>query len=624
MISYILLLKRPIKQLVSIIADTALITFSFIIAMILRLENLDFMFSYDSWSILIILIPVNISIFLILGIYQNIIRYFSIISLYNIFLGVLLSSLLIFTIDNFYNFFMPRSVAFIYLVVAVILLSGTRIFASLIFADDKRIIMRENIAIYGAGEAGIQLLNHTRKLKEYNTIAFIDDDPQLANKTVDGIKIYSGSAIDNLIIKYNIKSILICIPSISPPEKSQLINKLEKYNVKIKTVPNLSDIILGNLNINDIDFVSVSEILTRQTILPDKRLLKININDKNVLVTGAGGSIGSELCRQIVLEKPNKLVLFDISEFALYKIHEEVKAFVIKKKLEIQIIEILGSVTNKDLICNILEDYKIETIYHAAAFKHVPILENNVVQGIQNNVFGSYNVVTAALEYKVKNFTFISTDKAVEPTNIMGASKRIGELICQSYIEKNIDTKFSIVRFGNVLDSSGSVVPRFRQQIKAGGPVTVTHEDVTRYFMTIPEAAQLVIQAGAINSKGTSIYVLDMGEPYKILDLAKRMIKLHGFRPFIKNKDELNKSSDDIEIIFTGLRSGEKMHEQLLIGNDPVNTTHPRILSCTEEIISEEDLENLLSSLKIACMKNSTKEIIELLKSSHIGFRSYM
>ena len=569
---------------------------------------------------LLILITINLIVFLILGIYQNIIRYFSLNSLNNIFIGVLISSVIIFTIDNFYNFFMPRSVAFIYLVVATIFLSGIRIFAMLIFTEQKRIVMGENIAIYGAGKAGIQLLNHTRKLKEYNPVAFIDDNKQLESKTIDGIKIYSYHKIKNLIIKHNIKSILISIPSISPPDKSNLINKLEKLNVKIKTVPNLSDIILGNSNINDIDFVSVAEILTRQAILPDKKLLKVNINDKNVLVTGAGGSIGSELCRQIIEEKPRKLVLLDISEFSLYKIHEEIRAFIIKKNLKIEILEVLGSVTDKMLIYDVLENHKIETIYHTAAFKHVPIIENNIIQGIQNNVFGTYNVITAALKCNVENFTFISTDKAVRPTNIMGASKRIGELICQAYIELNINTKFSIVRFGNVLDSSGSVVPRFRQQIKAGGPVTVTHENVTRYFMTIPEAAQLVIQAGAINSKETNIYVLDMGEPYKILDLARRMIKLHGYRPFIKNKDKINKSTDEIEIIFTGLRNGEKMHEQLLIGNNPIKTIHPRIISCTEKAIKKEDLEKLLNDLKIACTDNSTNKIVELLKSNNIGF----
>ena len=612
-------INRKTKNIILLGVDSILIILSFIIAMLLRLDNFDFIFLYDAWKIIFYLLPINLIFFYTLGIYDSVIRYFSIISVKKIFLSIFITSLLIFILDNFNNFYMPRSVPIIYLVISTFLITGFRLYARLLLTKETNNTIVENIIIYGAGEAGIQLLNTLRNLKQYNIINFIDDDKLIQNKFIDGIKVLNPKKIEHLITKNDVKTVLLCLPSISSLKKTKIINNLEKYNIKIKSIPNLSNLILGKSSIMDIDFVSVDEILTRESIMPNEDLFKINIFNKNILITGSGGSIGSELCRQIINANPMNLVLFDMSEFSLYKIHEELKIIIDKKNLNIKLFQVLGSIENYNLTKSIIIKYSIDTIYHAAAYKHVPLIEENMVEGIKNNVFGTNNLVKVAINEKVKNFTFVSTDKAVRPTNIMGASKRIGEIICQLSSKKQDNTIFSIVRFGNVLDSSGSVVPRFREQIAKGGPVTVTHKDITRYFMTIPEAAQLVIQASAM-AQNANIFVLDMGEPFKIINLAERMIKLHGFNIYISTDDK-KKNDNDIEIVFTGLRKGEKLYEELLIGDKPEKTSHPRIISCKEESLSQKELDDLLTELKFACDYNDNIKIPKILSSFNLGFK---
>ncbi len=392
----------------------------------------------------------------------------------------------------------------------------------------------DNVIIYGAGEAGKELLEGLRNSHKYNVVAFVDDDVQLTGAYVLGKRIYGPDELVEVVSKLDISQVFLAIPSISRASKRQIIDKLEGISIKIKELPSLEEIVDGKVTVSSMRKVDILDVLDRQTVEPDERLLRHNITDKCVLVTGAGGSIGSELCRQIIINKPKVLVLYELSEFALYSIHQELIARVASKEMYqgIEVIAVIGNVTNEANLLRVLKRYQIQTVYHAAAYKHVPIVEHNPFEGVINNSKGTYHCARAAIEAKVETFVLISTDKAVRPTNVMGATKRLAELVCQALSQKNNPnnnhTLVSMVRFGNVLGSSGSVVPVFTKQIAQGKPITVTHPDVTRYFMTIPEAANLVIQAGAM-AKGGEVFVLDMGAPVKIVDLAKRMIQLSGF-----------------------------------------------------------------------------------------------
>ncbi|WLP95218.1 nucleoside-diphosphate sugar epimerase/dehydratase [Psychrobacter sp. M13] len=454
----------------------------------------------------------------------------------------------------------------------------------------------DDVLIYGAGEAGKELLEGLKNSHKYNVVAFIDDDPQLDNAYVFGKRIYSADKLIEIVSKLNISQVFLAIPSISRSRKRQIIDKLAGISIQIKELPSLEEIADGKVTVSSMRKVDILDVLDRQTVQPVASLLQLNITDKCVLVTGAGGSIGSELCRQIVKNQPKLLVLYELSEFALYSIHQELIAKVASKDIYkgIDVVAMIGNVTNQDHLTRILKRYQIQTVYHAAAYKHVPIVEANPFEGVINNSKGTYHCARAAIEAKVATFVLISTDKAVRPTNIMGASKRLAELVCQglSHDSSNTETCISMVRFGNVLGSSGSVVPVFTKQIEKGQPITVTHPDVTRYFMTIPEAANLVIQAGAM-AKGGEVFVLDMGDPVKIVDLAQRMIQLSGFE--VKDDEH---PQGDIEVIFTGLRPGEKLYEELIIGEDNVeDTDHPLIMQAMEHSFPLNDLEDILFKL---------------------------
>ena len=500
---------------------------------------------------------------------------------------------------------MPRAVPILYLFLFFIWLWNSRLTIRELLArwqgqrpqrqlnDDS-----DNVLIYGAGEAGKELLEGLRNSHKYNVVAFVDDDVQLTGAYVLGKRIYGADELVKVVSKLDISQVFLAIPSISRASKRQIIDKLEGISIKIKELPSLEEIVDGKVTVSSMRKVDILDVLDRRTVEPDERLLRHNITDKCVLVTGAGGSIGSELCRQIIINKPKVLVLYELSEFALYSIHQELIAKVASKDIYqgIEVITVIGNVTNEANLLRVLKRHQIQTVYHAAAYKHVPIVVHNPFEGAINNSKGTYHCARAAIEAKVETFVLISTDKAVRPTNVMGATKRLAELVCQALSQKNNPnnnhTLISMVRFGNVLGSSGSVVPVFTKQIAQGKPITVTHPDVTRYFMTIPEAANLVIQAGAM-AKGGEVFVLDMGAPVKIVDLAKRMIQLSGFEV----KDEAHPYGD-IEITYTGLRPGEKLYEELIIGEDNIESTyHPLIMQAIEHSFPLDELESVLFEL---------------------------
>ena len=452
----------------------------------------------------------------------------------------------------------------------------------------------ENVVIYGAGEAGRDLLEGLRNSHKYNVVAYVDDDPQLIGAYLLGKKIYAADELVSLVEELDIAQVFLAIPSISRAQKRQIIDKLSGIAIKIKELPSLEEIADEKVTVSSMRKVDILDVLDRQTVEPDAKLLQMNIKGKCVLVTGAGGSIGSELCRQVIKNQPKCLVLYELSEFALYSIHQEltIKQANTPAYQNIKIIAVIGNVTNESNLLRILNLYNIQTVYHAAAYKHVPMVEHNPFEGVINNTKGTYHCARAAIAANVETFVLISTDKAVRPTNVMGASKRLAELVCQALSQTDSQTCISMVRFGNVLGSSGSVVPLFTKQIEQGKPITVTHPDVTRYFMTIPEAANLVIQAGAMASGG-EVFVLDMGEPVKIVDLAQRMIHLSGF----DIKDAAHPEGD-IEVIFTGLRDGEKLYEELIIGEDNVESTdHPLIMQALEHSFPLDELESVLFEL---------------------------
>jgi FlaA1/EpsC-like NDP-sugar epimerase len=497
-------------------------------------------------------------------------------------------------------------------------IGGLRIIARLIISGDVHILSKKinskqkQVLVYGAGDAGVQLVSGLEYSSEYSPVGFIDDATDLQSNQIRGLNIYSADDISTLINRFNLDEILIAIPSLSRSDRNTMLEKLEPYPVEVRLLPGVSELADGKVNIDDLREVDIKDLLGRNIVEPNKDLLGKNITNRVVVVTGAGGSIGSELCRQIVLFKPKALILYEMSELALYNIEKELSSIGINA---IDIYPMLGSVNNKSRLSNIFKRFDVDTVYHAAAYKHVPMVEFNTTEGVNNNVFGTLNCAQAAIDEGVETFVLISTDKAVRPTNTMGATKRSAELILQALSAEQNSTKFTMVRFGNVLESSGSVIPLFKQQIKSGGPVTVTDKDIIRYFMTIPEAVELVIQAGAMGTGG-DVFVLDMGKPVRIDDLAKKMIRLSG----LEVKDESNPDGD-IEINYIGLRPGEKLFEELLIGDNVDDTNHALILRAEEEMLTWEELEPIFDELSKA-VKDCDQELSRsLLKKIVPGFQ---
>jgi FlaA1/EpsC-like NDP-sugar epimerase len=471
--------------------------------------------------------------------------------------------------------------------------------------DTKKSSNKKNVLVYGAGDAGRQLVIALENSPEFNVGGFLDDNKQLHRLVLLGQNIYSPLRLEKLVQTKDISLVFLALPSISRSRRNQIIESLNKYKLNVKTLPSISEIVDGRITLSDVKDLNIDDLLNRDEVKPDINLLNKNIYSKTVLVTGAGGSIGSELCRQIAKLKPNKLLLLEKNEFAIYKIYEELK----NTNKNLKIISLLVNVQDQVKLELIFETFKVDTVYHAAAYKHVSLVEENICEGVKNNVFGTLAVAKASVIKKVSNLVLISSDKAVRPTNIMGASKRLSELCLQGIhnYTKEIKTHFAIVRFGNVLESSGSVIPKFKKQIKEGGPVTLTHKDVTRYFMTVTEAAQLVIQAAAMG-KNSEVFVLDMGESVKIRDLIYKMIKLSGFTV----KDDKNLIGD-IEVKITGLRPGEKLYEELLIGDNPQKTNHSKIQKTSENYIPFDQLEVDLNNLKNLLDNNKVKEVKDLL-----------
>jgi FlaA1/EpsC-like NDP-sugar epimerase len=534
---------------------------------------------------------VAIPIFIRFGLYRAVIRYIGLKALWTIIQAVSLYALA-WSVVGFIvvNEGMPRSVIFINWILAILVIGGLRMAARWVLSDVNGFqkSFRNNVIIYGAGSAGRQLLTALQQSSEYHPVAFIDDENELQNHSISGVNVFAPNDIQGLISKSEVSEILLAMPSVSRTRRNEIIDFLESYPVMVRSLPGVSELVQGKVNVSDLKEISIRDLLGRDMVKSNQDLLGQNITDKVVLVTGAGGSIGSELCRQIVFLRPKALILYELNEWALYTIEQELSDH------HIDIYPVLGNVNSKRRLNNVLKHFSVDTIYHTAAYKHVPMVEFNNAEGVNNNVFGTLCIAQAAIDSGVATFVLISTDKAVRPTNTMGASKRIAELILQSLAAKPIDTKFTMVRFGNVLDSSGSVIPLFKKQIEDGGPITVTDVNIVRYFMTIPEAVELVIQAGAMGSGG-DVFVLDMGEPVKIYDLAKKMIHLSG----LKVKDESNPNGD-IEIQYTGLRPGEKLYEELVIGNNVTETDNPLIMRAEEDMLPWDELESILINLEVA------------------------
>ena len=562
---------------------------------------------------------VAIPIFIKFGLYRAIVRYIGFKALWVIVQAVSLYALVwgvIALLSGVQG--VPRSVILINWILGMLLIGGSRIIGRWWFSDKKSYSVnafdkRKNVLVYGAGSAGIQLATALTYSQELNPIAFIDDEPTLSNHQIMGLKVYSSNNLGELVASMKIEEVLLAIPSASRDRRNEIINNLEPYPVLVRTVPGVSELAQGKLKINDLNVVSINDLLGRDPVPPNQNYLRADIANKVVMITGAGGSIGSELCRQIIQLQPKKIVLFEQNEFSLYTIDQEL----IQKNLKIDIAPILGSVLDSKQVERVCKTFSVQTIYHAAAYKHVPMIELNNFSGIENNIFGTLSCAEAAVLSNVDTFVLISTDKAVRPTNIMGATKRFSEMILQALSKKYNDkaTNFSMVRFGNVLDSSGSVIPLFNKQIKEGGPVTVTDPAIIRYFMTIPEAAQLVIQAGAM-SKGGDVFVLDMGEPVEILYLAKKMIHLSGL-----NIKDSNNPNGDIEILFTGLRPGEKLYEELLIGDSVLETEHQLILRSNEEMLPWSDLKLILNKLKTSVDKQNLEGARQALIEAVPGYK---
>ena len=610
-------LSRPLKRIASLIIDTILITGAFFFAYWTRLGKITSFDNHQIWLALSCTLVVTLIAFIKLGLYRAVLRYISFKALAMIATSALISSISLVLFSFFIDSFIPRTVPLIYFSYVFLLCGGVRMLVRYYIGLllDKN---NESVLIYGAGSNGQQLSVMLKHAYRYRIRGFIDDNTKLHGNYLLGNKIFSPKDISKLVQKYNIKVILLAIPSASRCERKAIIDSLIPLKIKVQTIPDMEEILQGNAKIDELREVKIEDLLGREPVLPNQELLQKNILNKTVMVTGAGGSIGSELCRQIILNKPNILILFEISEFSLYSIHQELLEIIKKNNLSTIIHPILGNVQDIERLDRVLAHFNIDTIYHAAAYKHVPLVEYNIIEGIRNNIFGTYNVARCAAEHNVKSFVLISTDKAVRPTNTMGASKRMAELCLQALSEqlKNSQTCFSMVRFGNVLGSSGSVIPLFRKQILKGGPITVTHPDIIRYFMTIPEAAQLVIQAGSM-AKGGDVFILDMGEPVKIVDLAKNLIQLSG----LSVKDEKNPKGD-IEIAYAGLRPGEKLYEELLIGGDNVTKTeHSRIMTAAEEYLPFEQLSNVLVELEQACKKADYMAIRQILLSAPTGFQ---
>ncbi|HHJ1299047.1 nucleoside-diphosphate sugar epimerase/dehydratase [Pseudomonas sp. P1B16] len=640
----LLALPRRHKRLLQVLTDIVLIWAALWLAFVVRLGIDELANPIIDHGWLFLTAPVvAIPLFIRFGLYRAVMRYFGNDALIAIIKAVTLSSLIlgfiIYWASNHQNV-VPRSITFNYWWLSLIMIGGLRLAMRQYFLGDwfaaavqhVPFASRDNglprVAIYGAGGAGNQLVAALRTDKTLRPVAFIDDDTSITDRVIAGLQVYRPEQLQEMIDATGAQEILLAIPSSTRTRRREILNFLEGYPLHVRSIPSFVDLASGKVKVDDIQEVDIADLLGRDTVPAQADLLERCIVEQTVMVTGAGGSIGSELCRQILGQSPKTLLLFDHSEFNLYSILSELEQRIARESLSVCLIPILGSVRNQAQLLDIMKTWRVETVYHAAAYKHVPMVEHNIAEGLLNNVIGTLHTAQAALQAGVANFVLISTDKAVRPTNVMGSTKRLAEMTLQALsrevapvlfgdsgkVSQVNKTRFTMVRFGNVLGSSGSVIPLFHKQIKAGGPLTVTHPKITRYFMTIPEAAQLVIQAGSMG-KGGDVFVLDMGEPVRIVELAEKMIHLSGFSV----RSERNPMGD-IAIQFTGLRPGEKLYEELLIGDNVIATRHPMIMSANEDFMSWDVLKDALRELLAAVAHDDFVRVRQLLRETVIGY----
>jgi FlaA1/EpsC-like NDP-sugar epimerase len=614
-------LPRPAKRLVVLMVDLSLCLLTVWLAYYLRLGEFISFAGASEWAqgaiwAGAVSVGIALPIFLASGLYRAIFRYSGWPALLAVARAVGIYSLLYtsaFTVIGVVG--VPRTVGIIQPMLLLLFVGASRVMARVWLGDHLSVLkdaMRPKVLIYGAGTTGRQLAAAMANSHEMQVAGFLDDDDRLHGHVLNGQPIYNPADLNNLATTLHISDVLLAMPSLSRHRRNEILSQVGSARVAVRTLPSVNDLAQGKVSISDLRELDIDDLLGREPVAPNHILLAKNIVGKVVLVTGAGGSIGSELCRQILAVAPAKLLLIEQSEFALYAIHQELEEKLAQR--ETVLVPLLASVQDDDRMREILSTWHPDTLYHAAAYKHVPLVEHNPAAGIKNNVLGTLRTAQAAIEADVADFVLISTDKAVRPTNVMGASKRLAEMALQALAATSPGTKFSMVRFGNVLGSSGSVVPKFRQQIRDGGPITLTHAEVTRYFMTIPEAVQLVIQAGAM-AKGGDVFVLDMGQPVKIMDLARRMVELSG----LTVKDEEHPEGD-IEIAVTGLRPGEKLYEELLIGDNPKPTVHPRIMKAHEDFIAWAEFEAKLNALEMALNVNDVGVIRLMMQQLVAGY----
>ena len=609
MILALINLSRRNKRTLMVLFDACTVIASIFLAFSLRLGHFYYPTGNNHLLLIMIASPIlALPIFYAFGFYREVIRYVGFKALWQINQATTLYAVL-WALISFMAFIdgIPRTVILINWSIVLMSVGGSRFFARWVLSQENitnPLSQKRNVLIYGAGSAGRELCTALYQSREYKPVAFVDNSVELYRQSINGLEVFNEDDIEDLIQKHNIKEVLLALPSISRRRRNEIIAILNPLPINVRSLPSVSELAQGKVKIDDLRDVSIKDLLGREPVKPNEELLKLKITGKVVLVTGAGGSIGSELCRQIILQKPKQLILYEINEFSLYNVEQEFDKI---EMPHVEILPVLGSVRDRKRFQNVVKHFSVQTIYHAAAYKHVPLVEYNNSEGVLNNTFGTLIAAEVALAEKVETFVLISTDKAVRPTNTMGATKRIAELVLQALSKQESSTCFTMVRFGNVLDSSGSVIPLFKQQIKNGGPVTVTNANMVRYFMTIPEAVELVVQAGAMG-KGGDVFVLDMGEPVRIYDLATKMIQLSGLQ--VLDEDNLD---GDIEIKCIGLRPGEKLYEELLVGDNISQTDSLLIMRAEESMLDWEDLKPILDQLNEAINNSDQEKVRELL-----------
>ncbi|MHA6493807.1 polysaccharide biosynthesis protein [Pseudomonas borbori] len=642
----LLRLPRRYKRLLQVVVDVVLVWSALRLSFIVRMgfdKRID-PFGDHAW--LFIAAPViAIPLFIRLGMYRAVMRYFGNDALVAIFKAVTLAALLLSLAVYWYRgapALVPRSIVFNYWWFSLLLVGGLRLLMRQYFMGDWYVAARHlsfgssgrrdslpKVAIYGAGAAGNQLVAALRAGRSVQPVAFVDDDKSISTQIIAGLQVYRPMYIQRMIDDTGAQEILLAVPSLSRSRRREILGLLEGFPLHVRSVPDFMELASGRVKVDDLQEVAIADLLGRDTVPPNLALLERCIRGRVVMVTGAGGSIGSELCRQIIATEPTTLLLFENSEFNLYCVHSELEQRVCRESLSVRLVPVVGSIRNAARLLDVMRTWHVDTVYHAAAYKHVPIVEHNIAEGVLNNVLGSIYTAQAAMKAGVEHFVLISTDKAVRPTNVMGSTKRLAEMVLQALsrepapvlfrdefgLNQVNKTRFTMVRFGNVLGSSGSVIPLFHQQIRKGGPVTVTHPNITRYFMTIPEAAQLVIQAGAMG-QGGDVFVLDMGQPVKIAALAEKMIHLSG----LSVRSDKNPQGD-IAIEFTGLRPGEKLYEELLIGNNVSPTDHPMIMRANEDHVPWEDFKVVLTELLAAVEQDDYDRVRKLLRETVAGYK---